>query len=75
MLLCLHRQGSVEPYSLVEGPEAWHGQQYQDNIDQWALTLTQQHFAELEAAIAQVLGNKTITQEGNYLHLVRCLLV
>jgi hypothetical protein len=60
----------VEPYTLVEGPEAWYGRDYQNNIDQWAITLSETHIAELDAAIARVLANKTITQEGNYLHLV-----
>ncbi|WIA22176.1 hypothetical protein OEZ85_004510 [Tetradesmus obliquus] len=64
------RQGSVEPYTLVEGPEAWYGRDYQHNIDQWAITLSETHIAELDAAIERVLANKTITQEGNYLHLI-----
>jgi hypothetical protein len=69
------RQGSVEPYTLVEGPEAWYGVDYQNNIDQWAITLSETHIAELDAAIERVLANKTIKQEGNYLHLVRVSLL
>jgi hypothetical protein len=69
------RQGSVEPYTLVEGPEAWYGVDYQNNIDQWAITLSETHIAELDAAIERVLDNKTIKQEGNYLHLVRSSLL
>lgn len=64
------RQGSVEPYTLVDSPAAWHGRDYQDRFDEWALQLTPQHIAELDAAVAHVLANKTIVPEGNYLNLV-----
>jgi hypothetical protein len=68
MLVC--RQGSVEPYTLVDSPAAWYGRQYQDNIDEWAIQLSPQQITELEAAVAKVLANKTITQDGNYLNMV-----
>lgn len=64
------RQGSVEPYTLVEGPGAWYGKDYQHNIEEWAIRVTAEHIAELEGAIARVLNNKTITQDGNYLNIV-----
>lgn len=67
----LRRQGSVEPYTLVDSPAAWYGRDYQTRFDEWALQLTPQHIAELDAAVAHVLANKTIVQEGNYLNLVR----
>jgi len=69
-LLYPHRQGSVEPYTLVDSPAAWHGRDYQDRFDEWALQFTPQHIAELDAAVAHVLANKTIVPEGNYLNLV-----
>jgi hypothetical protein len=65
------RQGSVEPYTLVDTPAAWYGKDYQDRFGEWALQLTPQHVAELDAAVAQVLASKTIVQEANYLNLVR----
>jgi hypothetical protein len=67
----LRRQGSVEPYTLIDSPAAWRGQDYQDSFDEWALQLTPQHIAELDAAVAAVLANKTIVQDGNYANLVR----
>jgi hypothetical protein len=45
--------GSVEPFSIIEGPEAWTAEQYKNRSD-WINVLTQQHIAELDAAIAGV---------------------
>lgn len=65
------RQGSVEPYTLVEGPGTWYAADYQHNIDEWAVTLTPAHVAELNAAVAAVLASNKVTRQGNYLNLVR----
>lgn len=54
----------------MDSPAAWYGRDYQDRFDEWALQLTPQHIAELDAAVKHVLANKTIVQEGNYLNLV-----
>lgn len=64
------KQGAAEPYTLIDSPAAWHGRDYQDRFDEWALQLTDQHIAELDDAVAAVLANKTIVQEGNYLNLL-----
>jgi hypothetical protein len=45
--------GSVEPFTLIAGPEAWTAAQYKDRSD-WINVLSQQHIAELDAAIAEV---------------------
>lgn len=71
----LCRQGAVEPYTLIDSPAAWYGKDYQHTFDEWALQLSPQHIAELDAAVAHVLANKTIVQEGNYLNLVSCCCV
>lgn len=65
------RQGSVQPYTLVEGPQAWFGKDYQDTFDEWAIRITPEHISELEAAIEGVLSKGVVQQEGNHLNLVR----
>jgi hypothetical protein len=45
-----NRQGSVEPFTLVEGPEAWYAADYRGKEDH-ITTLTPQHVAELDAAV------------------------
>ncbi|WIA23850.1 hypothetical protein OEZ85_013508 [Tetradesmus obliquus] len=47
------RMGSVEPFSIIEGPEAWTAEQYKHRSD-WINVLSPQHIAELDAAIAGV---------------------
>lgn len=47
------RQGSVEPFTLVEGPDAWYADQYRGRTD-WAFHLTDAHVAELTAAVKNV---------------------
>lgn len=47
------RRGSVEPFTLIEGPEAWYASEYNGRSD-WINHLTQQHIAELDAAITGV---------------------
>ena len=49
-----YRQGSVEPFTLVEGPDAWTAAQYRD-IKSWATELSAQHVAELDAAVEAVV--------------------
>jgi hypothetical protein len=49
------RQGSVEPFTLVEGPDAWYAAQYRDNQAQWVTELSAAHVAELDAAVEAVV--------------------
>lgn len=64
------RQGSVEPFTLVEGPEAWTAAEYRNRSD-WITTLSPTHVAELDAAVQGVLragldiekGPHTISKE------------
>jgi hypothetical protein len=46
----VNRQGAVEPFTLVEGPEAWYAKDYRGKSD-WVTELTPTHIAELDAAI------------------------
>lgn len=48
------RQGSVEPFTLVEGPEAWYADEYRNRSD-WITTLSPQHIAELDAAVGGIM--------------------
>lgn len=45
--------GSVQPFTVIEGPEAWTASQYRNRSD-WIDVLTPQHVAELDAAVAGV---------------------
>eukprot|EP00879_Flechtneria_rotunda_P008142 GHRR01008527.1.p1 GENE.GHRR01008527.1~~GHRR01008527.1.p1 ORF type:complete len:362 (+),score=138.84 GHRR01008527.1:379-1464(+) len=53
MPLMACRQGAVEPYTLIEGPEAWYADQYKGRSD-WINHLSEQHIAELDAAVSGV---------------------
>ncbi|KIZ05655.1 hypothetical protein MNEG_2302 [Monoraphidium neglectum] len=48
------RQGSVEPFTLVEGPEAWYAKDYRGRSD-WVTVLSPTHIAELDAAVQGIL--------------------
>lgn len=61
----------MEPYTLVEGPAAWYGADYQHAVQQWAVQLQPTHIAELEAAVAALLAGKVV-QDGNQLRMVSC---
>ena len=45
-----NRQGNVEPFTLVEGPEAWYADEYRGR-DDWVTVLSPAHIAELDAAV------------------------
>jgi hypothetical protein len=45
--------GSVEPFSIINGPEAWTAEQYKNRSD-WINVLSPQHIKELDAAITAV---------------------
>jgi hypothetical protein len=47
--------GSVEPFTLIEGPEAWTAADYTGRTD-WINQLSQQHISELDAAISGVVA-------------------
>ncbi|GBF87480.1 taurine catabolism dioxygenase [Raphidocelis subcapitata] len=48
------RQGSVEPFTLLEGPGTWYVKDFKGPGD-WVTQLTPEHVAELEAAVQGVL--------------------
>lgn len=48
------RMGSVVPFTVVEGPEAWVAADYSDPAS-YTYTLTPADIAELDAAVAGVL--------------------
>jgi hypothetical protein len=54
LVLCTCRMGSVVPFTVVEGPEAWVAADYQDPAS-YSYTLTPGNIAELDAAVAGVL--------------------
>jgi len=43
--------GSVEPGTLIEGPEAWYAKDYQGRSD-WINHLTEQHVAGMTGGLA-----------------------
>lgn len=47
--------GSIEPFTLIEGPEAWTAADYRGRTD-WINNLTEQHISELDAAISGVVA-------------------
>lgn len=55
MALGTSRMGSVEPFTLIEGPEAWTAADYTGRTD-WINQLSQQHISELDAAISGVVA-------------------
>lgn len=57
------RQGSVEPFTIVEGPEAWRAAEYRGR-DDWVTVLSPAHIAELDAAI-QGVTRAGLDIEGN----------
>ena len=64
------RQGAVEPYARVEGPDAWLASDFSSPSD-FTLELTPRHLAELEAAVRRVVGGGRVAPRGNYLKGVR----
>lgn len=48
------RQGSVEPFTIVDGPEAWYAKDYKGRTE-WITELTPTHIAELDAAVEGVI--------------------
>lgn len=47
--------GSIEPFTIVEGPEAWTAADYKGRTD-WMNNLSEQHVRELDAAISGVIA-------------------
>ncbi|KAF8060336.1 SAT17 [Scenedesmus sp. PABB004] len=47
------RRGAVEPFTIIEGPEAWTAADYAGRTD-WINVLSPAHVAELDAAVAGV---------------------
>lgn len=45
----------MEPFTLIEGPEAWKAADYQGRTD-WINHLSEQHICELDAAISGVIA-------------------
>lgn len=46
----LSGQGEVEPFTLVEGPDAWYAKDYRGRED-WINVLNDTHIMELDAAV------------------------
>eukprot|EP00775_Hariotina_reticulata_P003159 gene3159-3437_t len=61
------RQGSVVPYTLIEGPDAWYGQQQRQQPQQWLHELTGPELEELEAAVEAVSRRLQLRIQNNYL--------
>lgn len=49
------RMGSIEPFTIIEGPEAWTAADYKGRTD-WINNLSEQHVRELDAAISGVIA-------------------
>lgn len=48
-----HRRGSVEPFTVIDGPEAWTAAEYAGRND-WIDVLSPAHIAELDAAVSGI---------------------
>lgn len=53
--MLFRRMGAVEPFTLVEGPEAWYAADYKGRTD-WINNLTAQHIQELDAAVSGIMA-------------------
>jgi hypothetical protein len=47
--------GSIEPFTIIEGPEAWTAADYKGRTD-WINYLSEQHIHELDAAVSGVIA-------------------
>jgi hypothetical protein len=47
--------GSVQPFTTIEGPEAWTAADYKGRTD-WINVLSETHVAELDAAVSGVIA-------------------
>ena len=59
------RMGAVEPFSVVEGPEAWKAADYQDHL-KFMFIFGESDIAELESAIAAVQERGTDIKVGQH---------
>ncbi len=53
----------MEPFTLIEGPDAWYAKDYAV-LEDHMLHLTEQHLAELDKAIEAVLSSGKPIQVG-----------
>jgi hypothetical protein len=68
------RQGSVKPYTRIEGPDAWYATQYEPDqggqAQPWLHRLTPEEVGELDAAVEGLLSSGLVVQEGDRVTLV-----
>ena len=63
----------MEPYTLIEGPEAWYSTEYLQGPkkDSWVHQLSPAEVSELDNALQQLIASGLVKHEGNLLKLVR----
>lgn len=55
LFMLTNRMGTVEPFTLIEGPEAWYAADYKGRTD-WINHLSAQHIQELDAAVSGIMA-------------------